>query len=42
MAPMVEFALGIGAALFVHLWVRSAGPALGIPAVTVTVLAALL
>ena len=39
---MFEFALGIGAALFVRRWVRSAGPALGIPAVTVTVLTVIL
>lgn len=39
---MVEFALGIGAAVFVHRWLRSAGLVLGIPAVTVTVLAVLL
>jgi hypothetical protein len=39
---MIEFTLGVGAAVFVHRWVRSAGLALGIPAVTVTVLAVLL
>ncbi len=39
---MIEFALGLGAAVFVHRWIRSAGPALGIPAVTVTALAAFL
>ena len=39
---MVEFTLGIGVAVFVHRWIRSAGLALGIPAVTVTVLAVLL
>ncbi len=39
---MFEFALGIAAAAFVHRWIRSAGLALGIPAVTVTVLAVIL
>ncbi len=39
---MIEFTLGIAAAIFVHRWVRSAGAALGIPAVTVTALAVLL
>jgi hypothetical protein len=39
---MIEFTLGVVAGAFVHRWIRSAGPALGIPAVTVTVLAVLL
>ncbi len=39
---MIEFALGVRATVFVHRWVRSAGLALGIPAVTVTVLAVVL
>jgi len=39
---MIEFALGFAVAVLVYGWVRSAGPALGIPAVAVTVLAVLL
>lgn len=36
---MIEFSLGVIAALVVLCWIRSAGPALGIPAVALTALA---
>jgi hypothetical protein len=39
---MVEFCLGVAAAVGVHRWVRSAGVALGVPAVAITALIALL
>ena len=36
---MIEFSLGIVAAVVVLCWIRSAGAALGIPAVALTALA---
>jgi hypothetical protein len=34
MEVMIEFTLGIGAALLVRRWISSAGLALGVPALT--------